>query len=46
MKHISMAVMLIGALALTACDRNSRFGDDAASAGAAGITPGSASDPT
>ncbi len=46
MKHFTMAAMLIGALALSACDKNSRFGDDAASAGAAGITPGSVSDPT
>ncbi|GGD45647.1 peptidoglycan-associated lipoprotein Pal [Sinisalibacter lacisalsi] len=46
MKHFTMAAMLIGALALSACDRNSRFGDDAATAGAGGIVPGSPSDPT
>jgi peptidoglycan-associated lipoprotein len=48
MKHFTIAAMLVGALALSACDRNSRFGDDAATAGmgAGGIVPGSPSDPT
>lgn len=45
MKHVTMAAMLIGALALTACDKKSRFGDDAAGAGGA-FAAGSASDPT
>ncbi|TYB80942.1 peptidoglycan-associated lipoprotein Pal [Maritimibacter fusiformis] len=45
MKHVTMAAMLIGALALAACDKNSRFGDDAAAAGGA-FAAGSASDPT
>ncbi|SMH34641.1 peptidoglycan-associated lipoprotein Pal [Maritimibacter sp. HL-12] len=45
MKHLTIPAMLIGALALSACDRNSRFGDDAATAGAGGIVPGSPSDP-
>jgi len=46
MKHFTMAAMLVGALALAACDNDSRFGDDAASAAAGSFAPGSASDPT
>lgn len=42
MKKITIAVLLIGAVALSACDRKSRFGDDAT----AGMAAGSASDPT
>ncbi|HHS93959.1 MAG TPA: peptidoglycan-associated lipoprotein Pal [Rhodobacterales bacterium] len=45
MKKITIVAMLVGALALTACDKSSRFGDDAAGAGN-GMVPGSASDPT
>jgi peptidoglycan-associated lipoprotein len=47
MKHIVTATLLVGALALTACDKNSRFGKDDAmgGAGAAGAL-GSVSDPT
>ena len=47
MKHIVTATLLVGALALTACDKNSRFGKDGAmdAAGAAGAL-GSVSDPT
>jgi len=45
MKKIAIAVMLVGALALTACDKNSRFGNDPNAAGAGAIVPGSASDP-
>lgn len=45
MKHFAIAAMLVGALALSACDKGSRFGDDTA-AGAAGMAAGSASDPT
>ncbi|MEZ5722747.1 MAG: peptidoglycan-associated lipoprotein Pal [Paracoccaceae bacterium] len=47
MKHLVTATLLVGALALTACDRNSRFGKDDAlgAAGAAGAL-GSVSDPT
>ena len=46
MNKLTIAVMLVAALALTACDKNKRFGDDALGAGAAGIAAGSASDPT
>jgi peptidoglycan-associated lipoprotein len=46
MKKLTMAAMLVGALALTACDKSSRFGDDALGAGAGGIVAGSPSDPT
>lgn len=48
MKKLTIAVMLVGALALAACDKNKRFGDDAmgAGAGAGGFAAGSASDPT
>jgi peptidoglycan-associated lipoprotein len=46
MKKLTIAVLLIGALALTACSKNSRFGDDAAGAGAGGFAAGSPSDPT
>jgi len=47
MKHLVTATLLVGALALSACDKNSRFGDDAAmgAAGANGAL-GSVSDPT
>jgi len=47
MKHIVTATLLVGALALTACDKNSRFGKDGAlgAAGADGAM-GSVSDPT
>ncbi|MCB1330496.1 MAG: peptidoglycan-associated lipoprotein Pal [Maritimibacter sp.] len=47
MKHIVTATLLVGALALTACDKNSRFGKDGAldAAGANGAL-GSVSDPT
>ena len=44
MKHYAIAAMLVGALALSACDKSSRFGDDAAGGGAAGLA-GSPSDP-
>ncbi len=46
MKHLATATLLIGALALTACDKNNRFGDDPA--GGAGLNGalGSVSDPT
>jgi peptidoglycan-associated lipoprotein len=44
MKHVIMAAMLIGALALTGCDKKSRFDDTAAAGGA--FAAGSASDPT
>lgn len=46
MKKLTIAAMLVGALALTACDKSNKFGDDAMGAGAAGIVPGSPSDPT
>ncbi|WP_281842709.1 peptidoglycan-associated lipoprotein Pal [Sinisalibacter aestuarii] len=48
MKKLMIATMLVGALALTACDKNSRFGDDAmaAGAGAGDFAAGSPSDPT
>lgn len=49
MKKLTMAAALLAsAFALTACDEDTRFGDDAmGGAGAgAGITPGSANDPT
>lgn len=47
MKKLTIAAMLVGALALAACDKNKNFGDDAMGAGAAaGIVPGSPSDPT
>ena len=46
MKKLTIAAMLVGALALTACDKSNRFGDDAMGANAAGIVPGSPSDPT
>jgi len=46
MKKLTIAVMLVGALALTACDKSNKFGDDALGANAAGIVPGSPSDPT
>ena len=48
MKHLITATLLVGALALTACDKNSRFGDDDGALGAAGAigAPGSVSDPT
>ena len=47
MKHLVTATLLVGALALTACDKNSRFGKDGAldAAGANGAL-GSISDPT
>ena len=47
MKHLVTAALLVGALALTACDKNSRFGKDAAldATGANGAL-GSVSDPT
>ena len=47
MKHFVTATLLIGALALSACDKNSRFGNDNAlgAAGANGAL-GSVSDPT
>ena len=47
MKHFVTATLLVGALALTACDKNSRFGKDGAldAAGANGAL-GSVSDPT
>lgn len=47
MKHLITATLLVGALALTACDKNSRFGKDGAlgAAGANGAL-GSVSDPT
>ncbi|HCQ65359.1 MAG TPA: peptidoglycan-associated lipoprotein Pal [Rhodobacteraceae bacterium] len=47
MKHLVTATLLVGALALTACDKNSRFGKDGAlgAAGANGAL-GSVSDPT
>ncbi len=47
MKHFVTATLLVSALALTACDKNSRFGQDGAlgAAGAAGAL-GSVSDPT
>jgi peptidoglycan-associated lipoprotein len=54
MRHLGKAVLVAGALALSACGANDRFGgagmDDGAMAGAdaagTGIEPGSASDPT
>ena len=47
MRYFTMAAMLASALALTACDKDSRFGDDPnAAALSGGIAPGSASDPT
>lgn len=46
MNKLTIAVMLVAALALAACDKNKRFGDDAMAAGAGGIAAGSASDPT
>ncbi len=46
MNKLTIAIMLVGALALAACDKNSRFGDDAAGAGAGAFAAGSASDPT
>ncbi len=47
MKHLITATLLVGALALTACDRNNRFGQDAAGAGdAAAGALGSVDDPT
>lgn len=45
MKKITIVAMLVGALALTACDKSSRFGNDGAGA-TSGVVPGSASDPT
>lgn len=47
MKKITVLAMVVGALALTACDKNKRFDDGPAalSAGTNAITPGSASDP-
>lgn len=47
MKHLVTATLLIGALALSACDKNSRFGADGA-AGAGGLdgAAGSVSDPS
>jgi len=42
MKKITFAAMLVGALALTACDRDNMFGDDTTGAN----VPGSAADPT
>ena len=46
MKHFVTATLLVGALALTACDRNSRFGQDAMGAAGADGALGSVSDPT
>lgn len=47
MKHFVTASLLIGALALSACDKNSRFGADGANgAGALAGAAGSVSDPT
>lgn len=48
MKKLTIAALLIGALALTACSKDSRFGDDAAGAGAGAgeFAAGSPSDPT
>lgn len=47
MKHLVTATLLVGALALTACENNSRFGNDAAGAAAgANGALGAASDPT
>lgn len=54
MTHISKALMLIAALAVSACTNGNRFQDDAAGMGAGGtggmaaggIVPGSANDPT
>ncbi|MGH1367197.1 MAG: peptidoglycan-associated lipoprotein Pal [Maritimibacter sp.] len=47
MKNYTLALMMVGALALTACDKNKQFetGPDALNAGTTEITPGSASDP-
>jgi len=45
MKHFAIAAMLVGALALTACDKSSRFGNDAYGAGAGAGAEGSVSDP-
>lgn len=44
MKKLTMAVMMLGALSLAACDNSSRFGKDANAAG--DIVAGSPSDPT
>jgi peptidoglycan-associated lipoprotein len=54
MRHLGKAALVAGALALSACGANDRFGgtgmDDGAMAGAGaggtGVVPGSASDPT
>jgi len=46
MKHLATAALLIGALALSACDRNSRFGQDGAAGAGANGALGSVSDPT
>ncbi|PIE08837.1 MAG: peptidoglycan-associated lipoprotein [Rhodobacterales bacterium] len=47
MKHLATAALLIGALALTACDKSSRFGEDGAgdAAGGAAGASGTVSDP-
>ena len=46
MKHLVTATLLIGALALTACDKNSRFGQDGGPGGVGDGAMGSVSDPT
>lgn len=44
MKKLTIAVMLVGALALTACAKSNNFGGDAAGAG--DVVAGSPNDPT
>ncbi len=43
MKKVTLVAMLVGALALAACDKDKNFGTDPAGTG--GVVPGSASDP-
>jgi len=45
-KHFVTLTMLVGALALAGCDKNSRFGKDRNAANAANAAMGSVSDPT
>ncbi|MEJ1992238.1 MAG: peptidoglycan-associated lipoprotein Pal [Maritimibacter sp.] len=47
MKQFTIAAMLLGAVALSACDNSNRFGSDGMGAGAGGAAvPGSVDDPT
>jgi peptidoglycan-associated lipoprotein len=46
MKHLTIAAMLVGALALSACDNGNHFGTDGAGGANGAMVAGSVSDPT